>query len=291
MLRPTLLRPGSRIAVIAPSSPFPRDELLAGLAWLRGRYALSVPSGLFRRAGYLAGADALRLAEITRALLDPSVDAILAARGGFGATRIEAAVPWDALKRHPKWLIGFSDITALHVRAADIGVLSIHGPNATSLARSGPACRASLLAALESGCGGNFEAQVCHRKSPPTEGVAFGGNLSLLCAMAAAGRLRPPPGAIWFVEDVAERPYRIDRMLTSLEPHLSRARAVVFGTFEQCDPGPDGVTVADVIASFSEARTIPVLSGAPFGHGAVNQSLVLGASLTVTASAVRFTQV
>lgn len=99
--------------------------------------------------------------------------------------------------------------------------------------------------------------------------------------MAAAGQLPPLDGAIVALEDVTERPYRIDRMLTSLRPHLKRARAIVFGQFTQCAPGPDGVTVEHVLRDRTADLGIPVAIGAPFGHGSPNHAFPLGRIVTL----------
>jgi muramoyltetrapeptide carboxypeptidase len=110
-------------------------------------------------------------------------------------------------------------------------------------------------------------------------GVLFGGNLALLCAMATANALVVPEGAIMLVEDVTERPYRVDRMLTSLHEggHFARASALVFGDFSQCDAGPDGVTIDDVIADRARSLSVPVYASAPFGHGDRNEAFTIGA--------------
>jgi muramoyltetrapeptide carboxypeptidase len=118
-------------------------------------------------------------------------------------------------------------------------------------------------------------------------GVAVGGNLSLVAAMAAAQRLTIPDGAIVFLEDVTERPYRIDRMLATLAVggHLARAAAVVLGDFTQCDPGADGVRVGHVLRDGLRSLGVPVVSGLPVGHGVRNDPVVLGGMARVEASA------
>lgn len=121
-------------------------------------------------------------------------------------------------------------------------------------------------------------------------GVAVGGNLALVAAMGAAGRLVIPEGAIVFLEDVTERPYRIDRMLTSLllSGALACAGGVVFGDFAQCDAGPDGRTVEEVLEERTRGLQIPVYAGAPFGHGQVNDAFVLGAEVEMAGGQVRW---
>lgn len=289
---PPPLRPGSRVAIVAPSSPFAREELFRGLAWLGTRYRLGLRCDLLTRTGFLAGDDARRGDELARAFRDPTVEAIVCARGGYGAMRLLDALPWDALAAHPKWLVGFSDVTALHLAFGAHGLASIHGPNVTGLGRSiTPAERFVLLDALEGGGGAlAWESlRSIWKGAEAVEGPLVGGNLALVEAMAAGGRLVIPEGAILLLEDVTERPYRIDRMLTALRlgGHLARAGAVVFGGFTQCDPGPDGITVDEVLAERTRDLGVPVVSGAPFGHGAPNQAFVLGRRARLAGASLR----
>jgi muramoyltetrapeptide carboxypeptidase len=273
-----LLRSGSTVAVVAPASGFDREELFRGLAWLATRYRLRIDARILGRAGYLAGADEARAAVLSAAMLDPEVDGIVCARGGYGAMRILDVLPWDRFAERPKVLVGFSDITALHLAANARGIPTVHGPNVTGLGRSITAAeRLSLITALE---GGPAEPWTGLEVIVPGEarGPVVGGNLALVEAMAAAGRLVVPEGAIVVLEDVTERPYRIDRMLTSLllGGHLARASAIVFGGFTQCHPGPDGVTVDEVLRERTSGLGVPVVAGAPFGHGAPNHAFCLG---------------
>lgn len=122
------------------------------------------------------------------------------------------------------------------------------------------------------------------------EGPVVGGNLALVEAMTAARRFEVPEGALVLLEDVTERPYRVDRMLTSLwlGGAFDRAGAVVFGQFSACDPGPDGVTVDDVLRTWSARLSVPVAVGAPFGHGAPNHAFVLGRTASLEHGVLRF---
>jgi muramoyltetrapeptide carboxypeptidase len=289
---PPRLRHGDRIAVVAPASPFPDPPFFTGLAWLRQMYAISVRAAVRTRSGYLAGDDARRTRELAEAMIDPDVRAIFCARGGYGAMRITSALPWDAFVRAPKWIVGFSDVTALHVEAAARGVASLHAPNVTGLGLgTPPQVRYDVVCALEEPTRAHaLHASVLLHPGPRASGVAFGGNLALVHAMAAAGRLRVPEGAVLFLEDVTERPYRVDRMLTSLLEggHLANARAIVFGEFAQCDPGPDGVTIEEVLQERTKSLGVPIVAGAPFGHGDVNRPILLGAPVTVEGPAIRF---
>lgn len=277
---PPAVRPGDLVAVVAPSSPFDPRELWRGLAWLRSRYRLLASSSLLARDGYLAGDDARRARELAAAMSNPDVRAIVAARGGYGAMRILDALPWDAFAHAPKWLVGFSDVTALHVEANARGVASVHAPNVTGLGRGAtPSVRAAWTAAIERPRAPLVWSRLCVVRGGDARGVVVGGNLALVEAMAASGKLHVPDGAIVLLEDVTERPYRVDRMLTALllGGHLRRAAAIVFGDFVECNPGPDGRTVDDVVAALARELRVPIVSRAPFGHGDPNTAFVLGA--------------
>ncbi len=293
---PDPLRPGDVVAVVAPSSPFGREEFDRGVAWLSERYDVRCDEGVFSRTGYLAGSDGRRAAELAQAMGDQSVRAILVARGGYGAMRLLDALPWKLWAERPSWIVGFSDATALHASAWARGVASIHGPNVTGLGRDDAglaSLRDAFRAALESpNVPRTWQGlSVVHRAVGSATGAILGGNLALLEAMAAAGRLIIPDGAVLALEDVTERPYRVDRMLTSLRlgGHLARLSAIVFGDFEKCDPGPDGVRIEEVLAERTLDLGIPVLVGAPFGHATRNEAFVLGGLVRVeNGTLVRF---
>jgi muramoyltetrapeptide carboxypeptidase len=288
---PPPLVPGDLGIVVAPSGPVPPEPLWRGLAWIRTRYRLAATPGILASDGYLAGTDARRASELSGAFRAREGKAVLAARGGYGSMRILDQVPWAAFLEQPKWIVGHSDITALHVMAWSAGIASVHGPNVTGLgATVSPAVRAAWIAALERPRHGRVWRGLRVLAGGSARGVIVGGNLALLQAMAAAGRLVLPHGAVLALEDVTESPYRIDRMLTALAlgGHLARVAAIVFGDFSRCGPGKDGRTVDDVIEERTRSLGVPVLAGAPFGHGERNEAFVLGAPVEIAGDAVRF---
>jgi muramoyltetrapeptide carboxypeptidase len=287
---PPALSPGDRVAVVAPSSPFPREQLWPGLAWLRQRYRLEARSGILARDGYLAGDDARRRDELARAMRDPGVRAIVAARGGYGAMRIAGDLPWDVFARAPKWIAGFSDVTALHACAWRVGIASVHAPNVTGLGTATPAARLAFMDAMERPTAPCDWRGLRVVEPGSAEGPIVGGNLALLEATACAGMLELPRGAILAIEDVTERPYRLDRMLTALRlgKHLDRVAAVVLGEFTQCDPGADGRTAEESLVERLRGLRVPLYAGAPFGHGSVNQAFVLGRAVKLEHGEVTF---
>jgi muramoyltetrapeptide carboxypeptidase len=285
---PPPLAPSDTVVVVAPSSPFPVDKLERGLAWLSTEQTvrldpvLRAPDPGQGEHPYLAGADARRRAELQSALDDPEVRAIVAARGGYGATRIVAGLDWNGFSRSPKWLVGFSDVTALHLAIAARGVASMHGSMLAALGDADDEARRRWLAALRGEPRADWTSLAPlapHDDLGPLVGPIFGGNLAMLYDAAARGALTVPDGALLLLEDCTERPYRLDRMLTALIEggHLARVAAVIVGDLTDCAPGKDGRTAEAVVAERLARLGVPVSFGAPFGHGARNESWIVGA--------------
>jgi muramoyltetrapeptide carboxypeptidase len=282
---PPPLREGARVAVVAPSGPFERDLVLAGIAALETRYRVSSEPGLFERQGFLAGSDERRLAELEAALRDPTLDAVVTARGGYGLLRIAHRVDWEALRRAPKWLVGFSDTTTLHLEAQRVGVATLHADNAGGIGRGGARAFAALRDALESRVEGRAFSGLATITPGTARGPLVGGNLTLISFAAAAGRLWLPDGAVLLLEDVTESAYRVDRMLTALAvgAHLDRIGGVVLGDFTDC-PASSGVETSAVLVERLRTLRVPVASGLPAGHGAVNEPVVLGTDVVLDAT-------
>jgi muramoyltetrapeptide carboxypeptidase len=244
---------------------------------------------VFARDGYLAGPDARRLAELNHALRDPDARAIVAVRGGYGLTRIAHAADIAALRANPKWVVGFSDVTALHVEVGRAGVASIHGFNVGSLGRGDSLGRARWIEALEHpGAPRTVDGLTAWRAGRAT-GLLAGGNLTVLFTCAAAGRLALPDGCVLLVEDVGEAPYRVDRMLSALLAggYLDRICGVLVGDFVDAPPGRYGVPVDAVLKERLLGLGVPVLAGLPVGHGIRNDPVHLGLPVTLDADAGR----
>ena len=218
------------------------------MGWLAQHYRVRFEREIFSCSGYLAGDDARRCSELSRALAEPDVAAIFCARGGFGINRFAHQIDWGVLRAQPRWLVGFSDVTALHIEALAVGVASLHAPNVTGLGRGDQPLRQQMLDVLQTPRKERRFGRLTVLHPGHASGVLCGGNLALVHACATAGRLRLPDGAILFLEDVTERPYRIDRMLTTLlvGGHFDGVAAVVLGEMVRCAPGPDGVGVEGV---------------------------------------------
>ena len=279
------LAPGDRVHVIAPSSPFSTEDFERGIARLRERFDVRFDANILAREGYFAGSDQRRAAELLAAMQDRSVQGIIAARGGYGATRLLDRIDPLHLARHPKLLVGFSDASALHAVWALAGLGSLHASMVAAMGRASDALVQRWLGAL------------CGAEPPPlrgletvapgrARGVLRGGNLAVLTALIGTPYLPPTKGCVLFFEDVGERPYRVDRMLTQwLHAGLLKdAAAILLGTFTACGPGPDGISVEDVLRERLGSLGIPVLAGVPAGHVDDNLELPLGAMCEVDAA-------
>lgn len=289
MIRPPRISPGARVAIVAPSSSPPRDELEAGAKILGARYRLVHDERIFHKRGFLAGSDEDRRAELQRALDDDDVLAIFAARGGYGLMRILPSLDGSRFARAPKLLVGFSDVTALQSWAAKLGVASVHGPVVTQLGKIAPADVDSLWPLLES-----------PSPPPPIEGLTTivpgraegrlaGGNLEMISRLAGTPWALELDGAILAIEEIGERPYRIDRALTQLilGGALARVRGVVVGGLVDCGKAGDDPSAAAVVAERLSTLGIPVAGDAPIGHGERNRAIPLGARVELDASAGR----
>lgn len=269
--------------MIAPSGPFDVASFERGVTWLRERYVVSHRDDVTERSGFLAGGDERRASELLEALADPAVDAIVVARGGHGATRILPRIATSAIAAGGKVLIGFSDVTALHAAWARAGLRSIHGPMVATLGRADARLRARWIEAVE----GVPPAPV-HRLRALARGTAVGplvgGNLAVLSALVGTPFLPSMAGAIVFLEDVNEAPYRVDRMLTSLRNAgvLSEVAGIALGAFTSGPPDP---AVEAVLAERLGDLGVPVALGLPSGHVDDNLELPLGAPVRIDAHA------
>jgi muramoyltetrapeptide carboxypeptidase len=288
VLCPAPLRPGDLVQVIAPSGAFDRALVLRGIAWLGERYRVRFDWRACERAAFFAGNDQRRLVELNGALESPDVRAIVTARGGHGLLRIAHLANWAALCDAPKWLVGFSDSTLLHLEASRAGVASLHADNAGGLGRAWQPARQRWLEALETPARERVFSGLTGWYPGRARGPLSGGNLTLLHAAAAAGRLYVPSGAVLALEDVSEAAYRVDRMLSALRiaGAFDDVAGVIVGDFVDCPPSVHGVSVWDVLREHLNELRVPVVAGFPFGHGLLhNEPLPFGLVAAVDARA------
>lgn len=272
------MTPGDRIRIVAPSGPFDKTLFYRGLAWLAQRYRVVWSRGALERCGYLAGDDRRRLDELNAALRDPNARAVVAVRGGYGATRICHDADFSALTTYPKWCVGFSDFTALHLELARLGIASLHAANVTGLGRSDAETRADWLDAVEHPLAPRVFRGLEPLRAGDAAGVLAGGNLTLLFTAAASGRLALPEPCILFFEEVNEAPYRIDRMLTALRTsgQLSRVTGVCVGDLTGDGRSALQRPALEVVRDCLAPLGVPLFAGLPVGHGRTNRALPLG---------------
>lgn len=273
--------------MVAPAGPFERDVFARGVAVLQKRYQTLFDDGLFEKDRYLAGNDARRLAEFRRGWEDDRLKAVFAARGGYGAMRLLPQLRFDAAKAKP--LVGFSDLTAFHCPLQAAGVRSLHAAVVTQLGRQTPDAHQRLFELLES----PKPPEPLHAKEmlvPGTvEGPLLGGNLSVLTRLLGTPFMPPLKGAVLLLEDVGERPYRLDRMWTHLKLAgvFNQVAGVALGTFSGCEEKGADYTSSQVLADLARETGLPCALGFPIGHEDDNQPVPLGARVRLDASMLK----
>ncbi|HEX5831100.1 MAG TPA: LD-carboxypeptidase [Gemmatimonadaceae bacterium] len=290
---PPSLGPGARVALVSPAGPLrgPADvERAEASARRLGWEPVLAPHAL-QRAGYLAGSDAERLADLDGAIRDPTIDGIWCLRGGYGTMRLLDALDVGALRRRPKALVGFSDITALHAAVGrGSGLVSYHGPVARHLL-AGRGERSLRAAVVERCCGCGAAPGARALRPGRAAGRLAGGNLALLASLCGTRWMPELDGAILVIEDVHEAVYRVDRMLRQLllAGVLAGVRALVAGQFTDVPAEPDGEArpLDEVLYEVAEALDVPCLAGVPVGHVDEQWTIPLGARAEVDVDGAR----
>jgi muramoyltetrapeptide carboxypeptidase len=269
------VRPGATIALVAPASAFPRVEFDKGVAELRRLGFDAVwDDRIFESDGFVAGLPAVRAESLNDALRNPRVDAIMSVRGGYGSVQILPLVDLAEWQRRRTAFVGYSDVTSIHtVINQAAGLVSIHGPMLEGRISRGPEAYdpTSFLTALLDHPVGEITSPNAAVLSPGADvaGPILGGTLTqLVASLGTPYAFDPPAGHILFLDEVGERPYRLDRMLTQLKfaGILARAAAVVFNELPRCDEPGGAVTARDTVRNALAGFPGPVLFGVPSGH-------------------------
>jgi muramoyltetrapeptide carboxypeptidase len=283
------LKQGDKVAVIAPAGRISEGSLESMTACME-RWGLQVLPGKHVYAQYhqFAGTDAQRAADLQEAVSNPEIKAVICARGGYGCSRVVDTVDFSPLLRHPKWLVGYSDITVLHARWNRMGVPCIHGVMSGKFPAGGQDNESteSLRKAL---FGEPLHYTVpTHplNKTGKAEGWLIGGNLALMAHLTGSADNPYTVGKILFLEDVGEYLYAIDRMMLQLQRSgkLQKIKGLILGYFtntKDCET-PFGASAYEIISAYAEGLDIPVCFGFPAGHEEPNLSLVFGKPVTLT---------
>ena len=293
--RPERLRPGDTVGVVSPASPSDSRALAEGIAAIEDLgFRTKLAPGFSSVRGYLAGSDSERCDALVGMIKDPEVKAIFFARGGYGAMRLAAHLDANAVRRSPKIILGYSDITFLHLwLQSEAGLITFHGPLVTEMGGMDPITRKILMRALTDPTPlGPLPAPGARVLRAGTgSGPLVGGSLSLLCHSMGTPWAPDTRGSVLLIEEVGERPYRIDRMLQHLRlaGAFRETSAVIFGSFLDCsEPGwgeeEDRRVLEEIIGEVAEEVPGPVLADFPIGHGPVNLTVPLGARVLVDGS-------
>ena len=270
------LQPNQTVGIIAPASPVNQSEISEGLKLLES-FPLKIKHGehIFDHLNYLAGSDNDRVSDIHQMFSDPEIKAIFCARGGYGSARLLNDIDFDLIRKNPKIIVGFSDLTALLLALYNkSGLITIHGPTLSDLPKNKNWPNLSKLITT------SHRSQVFFKQGKEihkgiARGILLGGNLSTLCSLLETLFLPSFEGVILFLEEKGESPYKLDRMLTQLllSGRLNRLSALIIGQIEDCGE-------MEIINNMLQERlgrlTIPVVTGLPVGHGNENISLPLG---------------
>ncbi len=299
---PSLIKPNrisfdARLGLVAPASPIYEDsvfdrmlENLEGLG-----FSLKLGKHVRDRRGYLAGTDRDRAADLMRMFKDPDVDAIMCIRGGWGCNRILPLLDYDVIRSNPKPLIGFSDITSLHMAIQKkSGLVTFHGPVGKS--DWNPYTIQSFSQVLIQGEPGTYSVPESQQhkafviQKGAAEGVMLGGNLSVLVSMLGSDYVPSFEGAILFLEDVGEDPYRVDRMLTQLKLNgiLDEITGFIFGQCTNCTAGANSLSLQQVLEDHIKPLGIPAFYGAMISHEEKNATIPVGLPSRLTADDLSF---
>ena len=283
LIKPRALKKGDTIGFITPAGPVSAERIEKATKSMEAMgFNVKHSKAIEARYGHLAGMDQERLADIHRQFADPQVDAVWAIRGGYGCTRLLPYIDYALIRKNPKILMGYSDITALHNAIHQkTGLVTFHGPvGATTMTDYNVM---HLEAVLRNGLSPHriYASDENIAKNDPVyaievfregiaTGVLAGGNLCLLASMVGTPFQVDLRGKLVFIEDVGEKPYKIDRMLTQLlqSSNLHLAKGIILGIFEDCQPKDEqySLSLRDTLIERLGGLGIPVMYGVSFGH-------------------------
>ena len=285
MITPKLLQPGDRVAIVSPASPPSSDQWKKGIDVLEswGLEVVFAENFLAKHFG-LAGTDEQRRAEVQSMLDDNSIKAIFPLRGGYGSSRFLDALNFSDFNKNPKWIIGFSDITAILCQMDQLGTSSIHGPMPNNFCQKGG--EKALLSLHQLLFKGETNIQIpshIANRLGETENTLVGGNLSLLAHLIGSESFPNPAGKILFIEEIGERLYHVDRMLVQLKRagYLSQLSGLIIGGFTDCEEAKleIGKTVEELVLEHCAGTNYPIAFNFPAGHIPNNFALPFGTKI------------
>ena len=280
---PPYLKDGDLIRIITPASHIDHEAVLKAVQMLENSgFRVTLGEHVFATYGPFAGSDEERLQDIQIATDDPEVKAVLCSRGGYGMTRIVDRIDFSPLKRHPKWYVGYSDITSLHLWLnAVCGIASLHAEMPLNYSNPGysPLCYETMVRALR-GEAEPVSWTASHEDSFKVNGPVIGGNISLIYSLNGTAAQPDTEGAILFIEEIGEKFYHLDRMLIAMRMTgmLKNLSALLVGGMENITEGEHvfNQTVEEVVMNIAGGFGYPVLFNFPAGHISDNRAIYLG---------------
>lgn len=282
MINPPLLRPNDQAIIVSPSGALPKMGIENAKAQL-SLWGLHVSLGehVFSVESVFAGSDVERLSDFQKAIDNPNIRLIMCARGGVGITRYMDKLSFEGFIKNPKWIVGFSDVTAFHLLALNHKLLTVHGPMGTSFARKGAENSILHLKQLLFNGKSKIVVKGAQLKQGECEAEIVGGNLSLLCDSLGTPTEVDTVGKILVLEDVGDYYYRMDRMLNQLvRAHkFDNLKGLVIGNFSDLLNGDKVFTesIDEIITRLTSTYNYPIASGISIGHNPENYSFVQGA--------------
>ena len=297
-IQPTHLKKGDTILILAPAGKITSKESIQSGIDLAKKWGLVVTYGehLYTINNTFAGTDEQRLNDLQSALDNPTIKAIWSARGGYGLVRIIDHLDFTEFKKHPKWIIGYSDVTILHNKLHNLGYQTVHGQMPKTLDLKNVVQNESILSLKESLFGEKLQYKLPsseRNRKGKGNGQLIGGNLSILYSMLGSETSLDTSGKILFIEDIGEALYHIDRMLISLKRagYFKNCKGLIVGNFQlkKNEGNKFGKTLSAIVLDAIEGTNFPVVFDFPAGHVDDNRALILGAEiqLKVTDSKVK----
>ncbi|MBW2709541.1 MAG: LD-carboxypeptidase [Deltaproteobacteria bacterium] len=278
MIKPSKLKPGDVVGVVSPAGPVNRNELDAGLHFLKTKgYTVHVAPHVYDRQEYLAGNDEDRLSDLHDMFRNTEVKAIFCSRGGYGSLRLLDRIDYDLIRKNPKIIVGYSDMTALLAAIfKKTGLITFHGPMVKGLPSLPETAWQTLVQMISSEQPASFRSMAGYPlQGGKATGPIMGGNLSLICRLPGTPFMPSLAGCILFIEDRGEALYRLDRMLThlTLAGSLEGIKGLIAGQFIDCG---EPTAIDRLIKERFSPMNIPIAAGFPLGHGPENTTLPLG---------------
>ena len=284
MITPAPIKPGDKIRIVSPAGKLKAERVMPAVNWLLGKgYRVELGKHIFSSHFQFSGSNDQRLQDLQEALNDPETSAIICARGGYGTVRIIDSLDFTEFKKHPKWLVGYSDITILHLALNKLEIASIHGTMPPFFFDKNGDENENLNSLMEQITGEEkiykFEPEAKQRKGNAS-GELIGGNLSIITSLLGTKYEINTEGKILFIEDIDEYLYHIDRMMYQLKfaGKLEKLAGLVVGDFTDIKDNQQsfGQTVEEIIWSAVEEYDFPLSFGLKAGHGDLNLALSFG---------------